>query len=102
MKTFGQESHLITSILESLAVKPIAIFPNSKKCIFLGYGEYGDMGYRVWDPKSKKVIYSNDVYFNDAKFHEKPKKTKEIRQVAFQEDGPSTFGQQVTAQVELI
>ena len=25
--------------------------PNSKKCVFLGYGEPGEMGYRLWDPE---------------------------------------------------
>lgn len=24
--------------------------PKSKKCIFLGYGSSGEMGYRLWDP----------------------------------------------------
>ena len=48
------------------------------------------MGYRLWDPESRKVIRSNDVYFNEAKFHAKPEKIEEIRWVVFQEDEPST------------
>ena len=47
------------------------------------------MGYRLWDPKSRKVLRSNDVYFNQAKFHAKPEKTEEIKRVIFSEDGPS-------------
>ena len=46
------------------------------------------MGYRLWDPKSQKVICSNDVYFNEAKFHAKPKKVEEIKRVVCIEDGP--------------
>ena len=64
--------------------------PKSRKCIFLGYGESGEMGYRLWDPESRKVLRSNDVYFNEAKFHAKPKKTEEVKRVVFREDGPST------------
>ena len=26
--------------------------PKSKKCIFLGYGESGEMGFRLWDPEA--------------------------------------------------
>ena len=26
--------------------------PKSKKCIFLGYGDSSEMGYRLWDPES--------------------------------------------------
>ena len=39
------------------------------------------MGYKLWDPESQKVIRSNDVYFNEAKFHAKLEKVKEIRRV---------------------
>ena len=35
--------------------------PKSRKCIFLGYGESGEMGYRLWDPESRKILHSNDV-----------------------------------------
>ena len=65
--------------------------PKSRKCIFLAYGESGDTGYWISDPKSRKVICSNDVYFDEAKFHAKPEKTKEVRRVVFREDGPSTL-----------
>ena len=31
-------------------------------CIFIGYGDE-EFGYRLWDPKEKKVIRSKDVVF---------------------------------------
>ena len=51
--------------------------PKSKKCIFLGYGDSGAMGYRLWEPKGKCIMgeqdkwimHSNDVYFNEEKLH---------------------------------
>ena len=58
------------------------------------------MGYRLWDSESKKVICSNDVYFNEAKFMQNERRLREIRRVIFQEDGPSAFGQQGRAQDE--
>ena len=48
------------------------------------------MGYRLWDLESRKVIRRNNVYFNEAKFDAKPKKTEEVGRVVFREDGPST------------
>ena len=61
--------------------------PKSNKCIFLGYGKPGEMEFCLWDPNSKKVLHSNDVYFNEDKMHKRPIKTVEIRKVVFQEDG---------------
>ena len=58
------------------------------------------MGYRLWDPESRKVIHSNDVYFNEAKFHAKLEKIEEIRRVVFQEDEPSTSRQPIIVQDE--
>ena len=33
-------------------------------CIFIGYGDE-EYGYRLWDPKEKKVIRSRDVVFDE-------------------------------------
>ena len=33
--------------------------PKSHKCIFIGYGVDGEMGYRLWHPKSRKVIHNS-------------------------------------------
>lgn len=38
-------------------------------CIFLGYGDQ-EFGYRLWDPKMKKVIRSRDVVFNENQFYD--------------------------------
>ncbi|MCO5574034.1 hypothetical protein L7F22_027812 [Adiantum nelumboides] len=64
--------------------------PKSRKCIYLGYGESGEISYRLWDPESRKVLCSNDVYFNEAKFHAKLEKIEEIRRLMFREDGTSS------------
>ena len=61
--------------------------PKSKKCIFLGYGEFGEMGFGLWDLEARKIVRSSDVFFNEEKMHKKPIKTIEIRRVVFQEDG---------------
>ncbi|BBH06928.1 multidrug resistance-associated protein 9 [Prunus dulcis] len=37
---------------------------NSHKCIFVGYG-LCEKGYRLYDPKTRKIILSRDVYFDE-------------------------------------
>jgi hypothetical protein len=37
-----------------------------KKCIFIGYKD-GLKGYKLWNPKTKKVVYSRDVVFREIK-----------------------------------
>ena len=37
----------------------------SKKGTFVGYGS-DEMGYRVWEPQSRKVTRSRDVIFNES------------------------------------
>ena len=66
-------------------MKLIAIF--QKKCIFLGYGTSGEMGYYLWETEARRIVRSNDVYFNEEKMHKRPIPTVEIRRVVFQEDG---------------
>ena len=61
--------------------------PKSKKCIFLGYGDSSEMGYWLWEPKGKRIMHINDVYFNEEKFHKKLTLVIQIRRVIFQEDG---------------
>ncbi|MCO5612058.1 hypothetical protein L7F22_066320 [Adiantum nelumboides] len=62
------------------------------------------MGHIFWDLESRKVLRSNDVYFNEANFHAKPENIEEIRRVVFKEDGPSssTFRQHGQAQEQPI
>ena len=38
----------------------------SKQCLLMGYGE-GVKGYRLYDPEKKKIFFSRDVIFNEAK-----------------------------------
>ena len=82
LRVFGCEAycHIPKEFRDKLA-------PKSKKCIFLGYGASGEMGYRLWDPEARKIVRSNDVYFNEEKMHKRPIPTVEIRRVVFQEDG---------------
>ena len=35
---------------------------NVEKCIFIGYKD-GLKGYNIWDPETKKVVYSRDLVF---------------------------------------
>jgi hypothetical protein len=37
-----------------------------EKCIFIGY-KYGVKGYKIWNPETKKTIYSRDVVFRELK-----------------------------------
>ena len=45
------------------------------------------MGFRLWDPKARKIIRSNDVFLNEEKMHKKPVQRVKIRRVVFQGDG---------------
>ena len=61
--------------------------PKSKKCIFLGYGNSGEMGYKLWDPINRKVVHSHDVVFHEDSMYKAPPRTVEVRRVIFEEDG---------------
>jgi hypothetical protein len=37
-----------------------------EKCIFIGYKD-GPKGYKIWNPETKKVVYSRDVVFREMK-----------------------------------
>ena len=41
----------------------------------------------LWDPEARKIIRSNDVFFDEEKMHKKPVKRIKICRVIFQEDG---------------
>ena len=36
----------------------------STSCIFVGYGD-AEFGYKLWDPKEKKMIRSRDIVFHE-------------------------------------
>ena len=54
----------------------------------MGYGESGEMGYCLWDPKARKIVCSSDVIFNEKKMHKQPLKEMEMRKVSFQDVMP--------------
>jgi hypothetical protein len=38
----------------------------AKKCIFIGYKD-GVKGYKLWNPETRKTVYSRDVVFREVK-----------------------------------
>ena len=72
--TFGCEAY--AHVPKELRAK---LDPWAKKCIFIGYGQDDQFGYRLWDPESRSVIYSSDVVFNETKMHRQP-----VKEIAFQ------------------
>ena len=38
----------------------------SERCIFIGY-KNGLKGYKLWNPETRKVVYSRDVVFREVK-----------------------------------
>ena len=38
----------------------------SERCIFIGYKD-GLKGYKIWNPETRKVVYSRDVVFKEVK-----------------------------------
>jgi hypothetical protein len=38
-----------------------------EKCIFIGY-KYGVKGYKLWNPETKKIVYSRDVVFREVNY----------------------------------
>ena len=59
LRVFGREAycHISKEFRDKLA-------PKSKNCIVLGYGEPGEMGFRLWDQEVKKIGHSHNVFFN--------------------------------------
>ena len=68
--------------------------PKSHKCIFIGYGHDGEMGYRLWHPESRRVIRSSHVIFHESKMHTPPIKDIEYRKIRFEDVATET--QQIT------
>ena len=61
----------------------------------MGYGEDGEMGYRIWIPQLKKVIRSRDVVFNEARLLQNNCASKDDhKSVRFQPHVRSTFDHQ--------
>ena len=49
----------------------------------MGYGTTDEMGYRLWDYDSYKIIKSHDVNFNEKKMHKTSIKDVEMHKVTF-------------------
>ena len=67
-------------------------------CIFIGYGDE-ELGYRLWDPKEKKVIRSRDVVFHEnqtIKDIEKPTMSQILEYSAQEDISSSTPAQFAT------
>jgi hypothetical protein len=61
LKVFGCEAyvHVPKENMSNLGKK-------DENCIFSGY-KYGLKGYNIWNPETKKVVYSEDVVFREMK-----------------------------------
>ena len=62
--------------------------PKSKKCVFLGYGESGEMGFRLWDPEARRIVRSHSVFFDENKMQTKLVKSMAAKRVVFQDSEP--------------
>jgi hypothetical protein len=47
-------------------IKVFGCDKKAKRCIFIGYKD-GVKGYKLWNPETKKVVYSLDVVFSEMK-----------------------------------
>jgi hypothetical protein len=59
-----------------------------EKCIFIGY-KYGVKGYKLWNSKTKKTVYSRDVVFREVKDVSKPEflpRQEELEKIEFELD----------------
>ena len=91
LRVFGCEAyvHVLKEKITKLDYK-------AQNCIFIGYGD-GIKGYKCWNPKSQKIVYSHDVIFREVseslKKEEQPKKD-EAEKVQFElqdEDSASEY-----------
>ena len=79
LRVFGCDSfvHVRAELRNKLDAK-------SMKGLFMGYGEEGEMGYRIWIPQLKRIIRSRDVVFNEAKlFHGNDSSNVDPKKVKF-------------------
>lgn len=59
--------------------------PKVQKCIFIGYGE--NINYNLWNPLTRKMVFSKDVIFGQFRSYsgeEKPKEKDETKIVHFE------------------
>jgi len=76
LRVFGSEAYVHVP-----KEKRTKLDSKSKKCIFIGYKD-GLKSYKLWNPVTRKVVYSRDVVFREVKDvikHEvQPKEPKKI------------------------
>jgi hypothetical protein len=72
---YGLVRNPLSHISRYLVVRPMFMFQRktmskldkkAEKCIFIGYKD-GLKGYKLWNPETKKVVYSRDVVFREMK-----------------------------------
>ena len=89
LRVFGCDSfvHVRAELRNKLDAK-------SMKGLFMGYGEEGEMGYRIWIPQLKRIIRSWDVVFNEAKLlHGNDSSNVDPKKVKFQHVQPPIDGE---------
>ncbi|MCO5556599.1 hypothetical protein L7F22_010150 [Adiantum nelumboides] len=82
LRVFGREAYVYVPKEQRSKLDP-----KSSKCIFVGYGDNGEMGYRLYNHETHKIVHSNDVTFSESAMYKALVKTVEIRRVIFEEDG---------------
>ena len=80
LRIFGCESYALTPKDDRWKLEP-----RSRKCVLLGYGWDGEIGYRVWDPEHRQIVWILDVVFNELAMHKTAKRPIEVRRVMFSE-----------------
>ena len=61
LRVFGCDAYV-----HVLKEKQTKLDSKSEKCIFIGYKD-GLEGYKLWNPVTRKVVYSRDVVFREVK-----------------------------------
>ena len=67
----------------------------AKNCIFVGYKD-GIKGYKLWNPITRKIVYNQDVIFQEVKNtsrNEDEPKEKGLEKMEFEimNEGPKSF-----------
>lgn len=66
MRVFGCDADVLYTVSPGLKLKKLA--PKSRLCMFLGYDESKNDGWRFWDPSTRTVITSRDATFHEDRF----------------------------------
>jgi len=58
-------THFDYLVVQPITYQGIKLGPRARKCVFVGFKK-GVKGYKIWDPKDKKIILSRDITFDEA------------------------------------